>query len=161
VKPGDIVAIVGAGPVGLAALLTAQLYSPAEIVMVDLDDNRLKVARSFGATKTVNSSDGRAAERVMSLTQNAGVDVAIEAVGLPATFDSLTIRARCSPIELSQALDTLPKEASAGIDERFLPKFAECIPASLLALFASQRLYDWSAANEVCHLPVVHTFESN
>jgi alcohol dehydrogenase len=87
VKPGDIVAIVGAGPVGLAALLTAQLYSPAEIVMVDLDDNRLKVARSFGATKTVNSSDGRAAERVMSLTQNAGVDVAIEAVGLPATFD--------------------------------------------------------------------------
>ena len=61
VKPGDIVAIVGAGPVGLAALLTAQLYSPAEIVMIDLDDNRLDVARSFGATKTVNSSDGKAA----------------------------------------------------------------------------------------------------
>jgi alcohol dehydrogenase len=87
VKPGDIVAIVGAGPVGLAALLTAQLYSPAEIVMIDLDDNRLEVARSFGATKIVNSSDGRAAERVMALTQNAGVDVAIEAVGLRATFD--------------------------------------------------------------------------
>jgi alcohol dehydrogenase len=87
VKPGDVVAIVGAGPVGLATLLTAQLYSPAEIVVIDLDDNRLKVARSFGATKVVNSSDGKAVERVMALTQAAGVDVAIEAVGLSATFD--------------------------------------------------------------------------
>ena len=87
VKPGDIVAIIGAGPVGLAALLTAQLYSPAETIMIDLDDNRLEVARSFGATKVVNSSDGKAAERIMALTQDAGVDVAIEAVGLPATFD--------------------------------------------------------------------------
>jgi alcohol dehydrogenase len=87
VKPGDVVAIVGAGPVGLAALLTAQLYSPAEIVMIDLDDNRLETARSLGATKTVNSSNGKAVEQIMALTQGAGVDVAIEAVGLPATFD--------------------------------------------------------------------------
>ena len=87
VKPGDIVAIVGAGPVGLAALLTAQLYSPAEIVMVDLDSNRLEIARLFGATQVVNSSDGKAVERIMALTNNAGVDVAIEAVGIPATFD--------------------------------------------------------------------------
>jgi alcohol dehydrogenase len=87
VKPGDIVAIVGAGPVGLSVLLMAQLYSPAEIIMIDLDDNRLAVARSFGATKTVNSTDGKAAERVMEMTKGAGVDVAIEAVGLPSTFD--------------------------------------------------------------------------
>ena len=87
VKPGDIVAIVGAGPVGLAALLTAQLYSPAEIVMIDLDDNRLGVARSLGATKIVNSSDGKAVEHILALTNNAGVDVAIEAVGIPPTFD--------------------------------------------------------------------------
>jgi alcohol dehydrogenase len=87
VKPGDIVAIVGAGPVGLAALLTTQLYSPAEIVMIDIDDNRLEVAHSFGATLIVNSSDGKAAERVMAHTNSAGVDVAIEAVGLSATFD--------------------------------------------------------------------------
>jgi alcohol dehydrogenase len=87
VKPGDVVAIVGAGPVGLAALLTAQLYSPAEIVMIDLDGNRLEVARSLGATKVVNSSDGQAVERIMALTSGAGVDVAIEAVGIPATFD--------------------------------------------------------------------------
>jgi alcohol dehydrogenase len=87
VKPGDIVAIVGAGPVGLAVLLTAKLYSPAEIVMIDLDDNRLAVAHSFGATHIVNSSDGKAVEHVMALTNSAGVDVAIEAVGISATFD--------------------------------------------------------------------------
>ncbi|MDA3877970.1 MAG: zinc-dependent alcohol dehydrogenase family protein [Halothiobacillus sp.] len=87
VKPGDTVAIIGAGPVGLAALLTAQLYSPAEIIMIDLDDNRLDAARSFGATQVVNSADGKAAQRVMELTQDAGVDVAIEAVGIAVTFD--------------------------------------------------------------------------
>ena len=87
VKPGDIVAIVGAGPVGLAALLTAKLYSPAELIMVDVDDHRLEVARSFGATNVVNSADGKAVERIMALTKQAGVDVAIEAVGVPATFD--------------------------------------------------------------------------
>ncbi len=87
VQPGDTVAIVGAGPVGLAALITAQFYSPAAIFMIDLDDNRLKVAKSFGATMMVNSADGKAVERVMELTRGEGVDVAIEAVGIPATFD--------------------------------------------------------------------------
>ena len=87
VKPGDVVAIVGAGPVGLAALLTAQFYSPAELIMVDLDDNRLEVSRRFGATQTVSSKDGKAVERVLALTGGKGVDVAIEAVGVPATFD--------------------------------------------------------------------------
>ena len=87
VKPGDTVAIVGAGPIGLAALLTAQFYSPAEIVMIDLDDNRLHVAASLGATRIVSSADGRAVSRVMDLTGGAGVDVAIEAVGIPETFD--------------------------------------------------------------------------
>lgn len=87
VKPGDSVAIVGAGPVGIAVLLTAQFYSPATILMIDLDDKRLAVAKELGATTVINSADGHAAHHVMELTEGAGVDVAIEAVGLPATFD--------------------------------------------------------------------------
>ncbi|WP_035052268.1 zinc-dependent alcohol dehydrogenase family protein [Andreprevotia chitinilytica] len=83
---GGTVAIVGAGPVGLAALLTAQFYSPAEIIMVDLDDNRLAISKRFGATATVNSVGGDAAEQIMQLTGGHGVDTAIEAVGIPATF---------------------------------------------------------------------------
>jgi alcohol dehydrogenase len=86
VKPGDTLAIVGAGPVGLAALLTAQFYSPARIILIDLDDNRLAVARKLGATETVNGSSDNAVERTLALTDGRGVDCAIEAVGIPATF---------------------------------------------------------------------------
>lgn len=86
VQPGASVAIVGAGPIGLAALLTAQFYSPAEIVMIDFDDNRLQTAMRFGATTVLNNSDGKAVEKVMALTGGRGVDTAIEAVGVPASF---------------------------------------------------------------------------
>ncbi len=86
VKPGDTVAIIGAGPVGLAALLTTQFYAPANLIVIDLDDNRLKVAEQFGATAIINSTDGKAVEKVMALTSGKGVDVAIEAVGMAATF---------------------------------------------------------------------------
>jgi alcohol dehydrogenase len=86
VQPGATIAVVGAGPVGLAALLTAQFYSPAAIIAIDLDDNRLAVARKLGATATINSGDGKAAETLMQLTGGRGVDAAIEAVGVPATF---------------------------------------------------------------------------
>ena len=87
VKPGDTVAIVGAGPVGLAVLLTAQFYSPAKIFMIDINDNRLEVAKQLGATSVINSADRKAAARVLELTGGAGVDVAVEAVGEPETFD--------------------------------------------------------------------------
>jgi alcohol dehydrogenase len=87
VKPGDTVAIVGAGPIGLAVLLTAQFYSPSAVFMIDLDDNRLRIAQGFGATTVINSGNGKAVERVLELTGGTGVDVAVEAVGMPATFD--------------------------------------------------------------------------
>jgi alcohol dehydrogenase len=87
IKPGDSVAIVGAGPIGLAALLTAKFYSPSEIIMIDTDTNRLDVARKFGATRTVVGRNGNTAGEVMELTGGRGVDVAIEAVGIPSTFD--------------------------------------------------------------------------
>ena len=84
IKPGDTVAIVGAGPIGLATLLTAQFYSPSEIIMVDLDENRLSISKTFGATQLVSKN---AIEKIMKLTNGKGVDVAIEAVGVSATFD--------------------------------------------------------------------------
>ncbi|MDP4151423.1 MAG: zinc-dependent alcohol dehydrogenase family protein, partial [Bacteroidota bacterium] len=87
ISPGDTVAIVGAGPVGLAALLTAQFYTPSEIIMIDVDDNRLEVAKKFGASRTINSSKENVVDKVKSLTGNKGVDCAIEAVGIPATFE--------------------------------------------------------------------------
>ena len=88
VSPGDTVVIVGAGPIGMSVLLTAQFYSPANIIMVDLDDNRLEESKRFGATHTINSRDAEAAiKEIMDLTGGRGVDVAVEAVGFPATFD--------------------------------------------------------------------------
>jgi len=87
VQPGDTVAIIGAGPVGLSALLTARFYTPARLIVIDLDDHRLEVATQFGATEVINSADGQAAGKVMALTGGQGVDVAIECVGIPATFD--------------------------------------------------------------------------
>jgi alcohol dehydrogenase len=86
VKPGDTIAIVGAGPIGMSVLLTSQFYSPAKIYMIDLDENRLKMAKTLGATDTINSAIEDAVKKIMSETKD-GVDVAIEAVGAPATFD--------------------------------------------------------------------------
>ena len=87
IQPGGTVGIVGSGPIGLAALLTAQFYAPAQIIMIDLDDGRLAIAKRFGATAIVNSSDNHVAETVLKMTDGRGVDTAIEAVGIPATFE--------------------------------------------------------------------------
>lgn len=73
----------------------------------------------------------------------------VQRFGLPASFDSLTVRAHCSPIELKRAVDGPPTEATPEIDERFRPKFAECLPDHLLAQFARKRLYDWPAASQI------------
>ncbi|MBW4031350.1 MAG: zinc-dependent alcohol dehydrogenase family protein [Acidobacteria bacterium] len=86
VKPGDVVAVVGAGPVGLSAVMTAQLYGPSRVIAIDLDDARLARAKGFGASDTVNSGQADWKQQVLALTDGAGVDVAIEAVGTPHTF---------------------------------------------------------------------------
>lgn len=86
-EPGCTVAIVGSGPIGLATLLTAKFYSPGKIIMIDVDDSRLDVARRMGATDIINSGRENVARRVRELTGGIGVDAAIEAVGIPATFE--------------------------------------------------------------------------
>jgi len=87
IAPGSTVAIVGSGPVGLAALLTAQFYAPSEIIMIDPDDNRLAVAQKMGATRIINNRTEKTVDKIHSFTDNKGVDVVIEAVGIPETFE--------------------------------------------------------------------------
>lgn len=91
VKPGDVVAIIGAGPVGLSAMMTAGLYGASRIIAIDLDDNRLAQAKTFGATDAVNSGGAGWKDEVLAMTDGGlGVDVAIEAVGVPQTFEMAT-----------------------------------------------------------------------
>ncbi len=87
INPGDAVAIVGSGPVGFAALLTANLYSPGQLIVIDVNDYRLELAQKYCATSVINSSKTDAVKEVMELTAQKGVDAVIEAVGLPAAFD--------------------------------------------------------------------------
>ncbi len=88
VKPGDVVAVVGAGPVGLSCIMTARLYGAARIIAIDLDENRLEMAGRFGATDAVNSAKAGFIDTIVGMTDGLGVDVAMEAVGIPATFDT-------------------------------------------------------------------------
>jgi alcohol dehydrogenase len=94
VTPGDVVVVIGSGPVGLSAVMTARLYGPSKIIAIDLDNARLARAKDFGATDTVNSGDADWKEQVLALTDGLGVDVAIEAVGVPATFTMATVIVR-------------------------------------------------------------------
>ncbi|MDQ1496663.1 MAG: alcohol dehydrogenase [Actinomycetota bacterium] len=94
VQPGDVVAVVGAGPVGLAAIMGARLFSPSHIVAIDLADSRLEAAKQFGADVVVNNSREDAEAVVAGLTGGLGADVTIEAVGLPATFEQAVRLAR-------------------------------------------------------------------
>ncbi|MGW2248700.1 zinc-dependent alcohol dehydrogenase family protein [Kitasatospora sp. NPDC001660] len=94
VGPGDTVAIVGAGPVGLAAVLTARLYSPSRVVVIDLAQSRLDAAGRFGADTTLTAAEATP-EAVRELSRDGlGVDVAIEAVGVPGTFELCTTLVR-------------------------------------------------------------------
>jgi alcohol dehydrogenase len=94
VRPGDLVAVVGAGPIGLSVISGARLYSPAHIVAIDLSDARLEAARHFGADVTINDSREDPMTVIKDLTGRLGADVAIEAVGVPATFEMAVKLAR-------------------------------------------------------------------
>jgi alcohol dehydrogenase len=94
VAPGDVVAVIGSGPVGLSAVMTARLYGPSKIIAIDLDNSRLARAADFGASDTVNSGDPDWKDQVLALTDGLGVDVAIEAVGVPETFTMATVIVR-------------------------------------------------------------------
>jgi alcohol dehydrogenase len=87
VRPGDVVAVVGAGPIGLSAVMGARLFSPSHIVAVDLADGRLEAAKQFGADVTVNNARQDPLAVVRSLTDGLGADVTIEAVGVPDAFE--------------------------------------------------------------------------
>ena len=90
VSPGDVVAIVGAGPIGLSATTGALLFSPSHIIAIDLADSRLEAAKQFGADVTVNNSREDPGPIIKGLTDGLGADVSIEAVGMPATFELAT-----------------------------------------------------------------------
>ncbi|MDQ1698731.1 MAG: alcohol dehydrogenase [Frankiaceae bacterium] len=90
VRPADVVVIVGAGPIGLAATLTARLYSPRHVVVIDTADSRLEMAKQFGADEVINPATHDVEARIRALTDGLGADVAIEAVGLPETFELCT-----------------------------------------------------------------------
>jgi len=87
VAPGDVIAVVGAGPIGLSAIMGARLYSPSHVIAIDKADTRLEAAKQFGADVIVNNSVQDPADVVAELTDGLGADVAIEAVGVPATFE--------------------------------------------------------------------------
>jgi alcohol dehydrogenase len=90
VKPGDVVAVIGAGPVGLAAMMTSGLYGAARVIAIDVDANRREQAKSLGATDAVDPAAVDWIEHVKAMTDGFGVDVAIEAVGIPETFEACT-----------------------------------------------------------------------
>jgi alcohol dehydrogenase len=94
IRPGDVVAVVGAGPIGLSAIMGSHLYNPSHIVAIDLDDSRLEAAKHFGADVVVNNSVANPAVAIAELTEGLGADVAIEAVGIPATFELATTLVR-------------------------------------------------------------------
>ena len=90
VRPADVVAIVGAGPIGLAAALTARLFSPRQVVAIDVADSRLDMAKRLGADETLNPAKVDVPERIAAMTDGLGADVVIEAVGVPETFELCT-----------------------------------------------------------------------
>jgi alcohol dehydrogenase len=154
VEPGDTVAVVGAGPIGLAAIMTAKLHTPGRIISIDLADSRLEKAHEFGADVSINNGNEDAVAKVMSLTGGLGVDVAIEAVGVPETFELCTelirpggrvanvgVHGKCATLHL-ETLWTRDVTITTGlVDTRTILKLLSLIQGGRLdpTVFATHR----------------------
>jgi alcohol dehydrogenase len=179
VEPGDTVAIVGAGPIGLAAIMTAKLHTPGRIIAIDLADTRLEKALEFGADVTINNGDEDALARVMEMTGGLGVDVAIEAVGVPDTFELCTelirpggrvanvgVHGKCATLHLEKLWIRDVMITTGLVDTRTTPTLLKLIEGGRLdpTVFATHHLglgdtekaYDiFAAATETGALKVV------
>ena len=179
VEPGDTVAIVGAGPIGLAAIMTAQLHTPGRIVAIDLDDARLEKALEFGADVTINNGNEDAVAKVMELTGGLGADVAIEAVGVPDTFELCTelirpggrvanvgVHGKCATLHLEKLWIRGVMITTGLVDTSTVPMLLRLIEGGRLdptvfathhfALADTERAYDvFGAAAETKALKVV------
>ena len=140
VAPGDTVAVVGAGPVGLAAIMTARLHTPGRIIAIDLADARLDKAREFGADVTINNGSEDARARVAELTGGLGVDVAIEAVGVPDTFElcadlirpggrvaNVGVHGKCATLHLERLWTRDVTITTGLVDTRTIPTLLQLI----------------------------------
>ena len=178
-KPGDVVAIVGAGPIGLAAVLTAKLFTPATIVVLDVADSRLELAKGFGADLTINNGNEDAVAKVMELTDGLGADVAIEAVGVPETFELCTelirpggrvanvgVHGKCVTLHLEKLWIRDVMITAGLVDTKTIPTLLRLIEGGRLdptvfathhcALADTERAYDvFGAAAETHALKVV------
>jgi alcohol dehydrogenase len=179
VEPGDTVAIVGVGPIGLAAIMTAKLHTPGRIIAIDLADARLEKAREFGADVTINSGDEDVLARVMELTGGLGADVAIEAVGVPETFELCTdlirpggrvanvgVHGKCATLHLEKLWIRDVMITTGLVDTRTTPALLRLIEGGRLdptvfathhlALADTEEAYDiFAAAAETQALKVV------
>ena len=179
VEPGDTVAIVGAGPIGLAAIMTAKLHTPGRIVAIDLADARLEKALEFGADVTINNGSTDAVARLMEMTGGLGADVAIEAVGVPDTFELCTelirpggrvanvgVHGKCATLHLEKLWIRDVMITTGLVDTNSTPKLLKLIEGGRLdptpfathhfALAETEDAYDvFGAAAETHALKVV------
>ncbi|MDX6505826.1 MAG: alcohol dehydrogenase [Gaiellaceae bacterium] len=155
VQPGDTVAIVGAGPIGLAAIMTAKLYTPGRIVAIDLAPARLEKALEFGADVTIDNSTEDAVERMMALTGGLGADVVIEAVGVPETFELCTELVRPAGRVANVGVHGHPATLHL---EKLWPRDLT-ITTGLVDTFSTPRLLDLIAAGRLDATPLAtHRF---
>jgi alcohol dehydrogenase len=154
VSPGDVVAVVGAGPIGLAGILTSRLYTPGRIVAIDLADSRLESALRFGADTTINNGREDAMALVMEMTDGLGADVAFEAVGVPETFELATelirpggrvanigVHGRAVPLHLEKLWIRDVTITTGLVDTYSIPQLMRLISSGRLdpSLFATHR----------------------